>query len=138
MTLEVICPGCKTPIKFRSSSNDRVELATTKGEVIKMNCPGCHTTSDFHVDDVVAVDNKIVAAIASIILVGGMIVVFVIVSRYITRMTHVYVGAAIGVIMAPFMVYWVVIGSQRDRVETFNRHKVKSVTRDLSFKRPRR
>ncbi len=121
MKLYTKCKQCKQEVHFTFSGSDRFQLARKLGKEIFLDCKSCGTRSSYEPNEISAEESTRIDFIATIILIGGTIALFMLVWKYITRTNDIWVIANFAAVLGtPFLIYQAISKSQRDRVRYFN------------------
>lgn len=125
MTLIARCKKCRQFIRFYVwAITDRVALAKKKGERFSLECKCGHSNS-YHVNEIAADTNKIIALFSSAIFLLGTPYVSYKVMKLIGWNYYPHaVSALLGVAFIPFLIYWSINVTQQRRQSRFNRHKI--------------
>lgn len=126
------CKNCQSEIEYSTSENTRVEFAMRVGENKTLNCKSCNTTSDFHVDELYAKESKIAQIGAGIVSLIGIPLVFFVVNPVFTSSENnnsFYVVG--GFLLTPIVIYGIFKNQDQNRVNSFNRHKLKGRIHNL-------
>ena len=123
MKLIVNCKNCRNKIKLRNSASDRAELAREKGSEFKVNCTECSKENNYHVNDVKAIEGKLIAIISLGIFVFGTGIIGYLLRDYLFVSMNPYnVLAFGGLLLTPSAVYFILTKQERDNVRRFNRY----------------
>lgn len=123
MKLIVNCKECRHKIKLKNSVNDRAELARKLGDEFNLKCEGCLREDKYHVNDVKARENKLIAAIAFGIFVFGTGIIGYLLRDYLFMPNNPYNALAIGgLLLIPSAVYMIMTKQERDNARWFNRY----------------
>ncbi len=121
MKLYTRCSKCRKEINFSVWVSDRFGLAAKMGEKIELKCIQCNTIDKYHVNDIKAEKNKIVALSALLILLLGTTGIVIFIWDYIFRIADMYaISAFIGVIGIPMFFYQAITSDQEKKVWLFN------------------
>ncbi len=71
MKLFTDCKKCKEPITLKHSANDRAELSKKQGDELVLTCLECMAKNRYHVNEIVAKANKVIAVTAFVIVFLG-------------------------------------------------------------------
>ncbi|MEQ9009682.1 MAG: hypothetical protein RLP12_17520 [Ekhidna sp.] len=124
MKLYTRCSKCREEINFSAWVSVRFAQAKKLNEKIELRCTNCNTSNKYHVNDIRAEKNKIVALVASLILLAGTAGMVMLVWDYIFRIADVYATSAfVGVIGIPMAVYQAIVSGQERKVWLFNSYK---------------
>ena len=120
------CKNCKGEIGYSTNANTRVEFAMQDGENKTLTCKNCGIRTEFKVDELYAKESKIAQIGAGLIFLIGTPIMFLFVSPIFSESRAHYVIYVVGgFLLIPVIVYGVVKKQDRDRVNSFNRSKLK-------------
>jgi hypothetical protein len=126
MTLTVLCRSCRQTIKFSEWISDRLQLVRKKSENIEIKCNMCGHTDKYHVDEISAESNKFLGILSLVIILFGTLFVSYVIWRNIGKVNYPYaVAGLLGGGLIPILIYTTISKSQRDKLNRFNRHKVR-------------
>lgn len=131
MNLSVKCPECKKQNKTPHSMSNRVDYAKKYGDNFTLKCPDCNTASEYHVDDIRALDYSFGEIIKNRLLV--FILVFVI--MFVIGLFVISVGGAIAlsIIISSISILLSKKNDSKKNLE-FNKHKLKGRVSGVSFR----
>jgi Flp pilus assembly protein TadB len=123
MRLYTVCPDCGDQTHFNSYYPTRGDLSKAKGSDFKIRCNSCNNRVDVHVNDLKAQKSKVAQLTAlAIFLVGTPIIIWFLKDFYGSALFWLICA---GVILIPVIVFGLITKQERNRVSSFNRHKVK-------------
>jgi hypothetical protein len=106
--------------------SDRLQLVRKKSENIEIKCNVCEHSDKYHVDEISAESNKFLGILSLVIVLFGTLFVSYVMWRNIGKVDYPYaVAALLGVGLIPIHIYTTISKSQRDKLNRFNRHKVR-------------
>jgi hypothetical protein len=117
MKLTTTCNKCRQEIKTKTWSNDRVELARTKGEFIELSCMNCNTTDKYHVDRLSTRPSWLahVFALTILLIVTQLLLFFI--WEPICSLTWSYaIIAIVSLLLIPVTLYGLILKDDRTRV----------------------
>lgn len=128
MKLTTKCNKCGQEIKTNSWSNDRVELAMTKGEYFELTCKNCNTIDKYHVDSLSASPSRFAQIVALLIFIVGTPTLLFFIWEPLWSLTWSYgILAIAGLLLIPVTVHGLILKDVQRRVSSFNRHKLKGL-----------
>jgi hypothetical protein len=97
-----------------------------EGDTKNLNCKSCGEANVFHVDEIEAKPSKLAQGIAALIFLLGIPLVFYFMWDYFFGTGWVYAAMIlIGMVGFPMVIYGAIHRSERNRVNSFNRVKLK-------------
>ena len=126
MTISTTCKNCKSQIKLKTNSSDKVVFAMENGEIVKLQCEKCGSQEKYHVDTFSTKPSKLSLIIASIIfLVGTPVTLFLVWDEIMNSGCILCITSLFIPIIIPSLIYGIMVKNDRIRVNYFNRHNVK-------------
>lgn len=126
MIIAATCKKCKSPVKTNTSAPDRVRLAMKRGEVLSLSCKKCYYKGTYQVDEFKAEPNLVIRKIAlAIFVLGTPIMLYAGWDLIIFEGWNQSLLGVIGILLIPRTLYGIIIGYERSRVRSFNRHTLK-------------
>jgi len=132
MKLIVKCPSCKQEIKTPHHVDNRIDYAKQYGDNFSLKCTNCNETTEYHVDDIKAIDYTVGE------ILKNRIFLFVVVFLVSSVLGFIFIGLA-GVIMLNIIITLVIIALIKKNNSaanlTFNKHKLKARVSGIGFKK---
>ncbi|MFC4722787.1 hypothetical protein ACFO5O_10670 [Geojedonia litorea] len=111
---------------YSTNANTRVEFAMQDGENKTLTCKNCGIKIEFIVDELYAKESKIAQIGAGLIFLIGTPIMLLFVSPIFSESrAHYVIYVVSGFLLIPVIVYGVIKKQDRDRVNSFNRSKLK-------------
>jgi uncharacterized membrane protein len=97
-----------------------------KGDNVDLRCPDCGNNSTYHVNDVIAIPNKYVILIATVVLIVACPIIGYFIYDYLFNINWSYSFLSFsGIILFPVTVYGMLLKSDRTAVSGFNRSRLR-------------
>ena len=122
MKLIVKCPKCRQANKALHLVNNRIDYAKQYGDNFSLTCDSCKESSEFHVDDIKAVDYTFGEIIINRLFVFAIIFVVTLVLGFFV------IGTAGGIILSLIATLISIVFAKKNnslKNLTFNKHKLK-------------
>jgi len=121
MKLIIQCKSCKENFRIRARAKDRFVLAKKLGKKPTLKCKYCQKSHAYVINEIKAEVNKRILMLASIILVVGTVITFLLIWDYIAILANVYtVVSLFGLLTMPYLIYEGINQEQRTNVNYFN------------------
>jgi len=131
MKLIVKCPNCGEENKTPKKHDNRIDYAKKYGDKFSLKCIKCSTESEFHVDEIKAIDYSFGE------LIKNRLIVFLIIFILILGLGIFFTGFVGGLVLSTISVSISALLMKKnasDKNVEFNRHKLKGRT-GVSFKK---
>lgn len=119
MKLTTKCNKCGNQVKTSTWSNDRAELARSKGEYLELSCNNCNTVEKYHVDNLFASPSRLAQIVAFLIFILGTPILLFFIWEPLWTLTLSYAIIAIaGLLLLPITV-WIDIKGRSKKSKFF-------------------
>lgn len=119
MKLTAYCTNCKKPIRFSARASDRVKLADKLGENIELTCNSCGTRTNYHVNRIHAVHNRLIGVLGMLVLIPGTLAMLYFWAPYVLHSFYAY-----SIIIVPGLIFFAISKSQGDKIRIFNSYRL--------------
>lgn len=132
MKLIVKCPHCKQENKAPHRIHNRIDYAKQYGEHFSLKCTACNQTTEFHVDDIKAVDYTVGEILKNRVLIFAILFV-------VTFVLGFFLGGPVGGMVVSVMVILISMAmvkkNNASKNLTFNKHKLKGRVSGVGFRK---
>lgn len=132
MKLVVKCPNCRQENKVPHHVNNRIDYAKLYGDNFSLTCKSCNETSEYHVDNIKAVDYSFVE------MIKNRLIIFIVIFVVSLVLGYTVIGALGGLIISIItslisILFAIKYNSSMNL--TFNKHKLKGRVSGISFRK---
>ncbi|GAA5039323.1 hypothetical protein GCM10011506_38390 [Marivirga lumbricoides] len=121
MNLQAKCKNCNSFIYFRAPVSDRFELARKRGDKLNLKCNTCNADKVYNLNDVKAIESKLMAILALLLFIFGTIGLFIFIWPYFFQTGNIYViTGLISLLTIPFLIYQSITSGDAERIRYFN------------------
>ena len=132
MKLIVKCPDCKQETKVLHHVDNRIDYAKQYGDNFNLKCTNCNTTTEYHVDDIKAIDYSFGEILKNRIF---LFIVLFLVSSVLGFIFTGLAGAFMLFIITSLIVIALIKKNNSANNLTFNKHKLKARISGIGFKK---
>ena len=132
MKLIVKCPKCRQENKVPHHDNNRIDYAKQYGDSFLLTCDSCKESSEFHVDDIRAVDYSFVEIIKNRLIIFAIIFVVILVLGFFVIGP---VGGLLLSLIATLISMVFVKKNNSSKNLIFNKHKLKGRVSGVEFRK---
>jgi len=118
MKLQVKCTKCRENFNLKKTYSNRPDLIDALGEYFNLKCDSCSQTSEFHANDVTAVES------ISVNIFGSVAGVFIIIATTLFFWNKGYI-TNIGLILGGGLIAASNVSSLTSNKNAFNKYKIK-------------
>ncbi|WP_340152827.1 hypothetical protein [uncultured Marivirga sp.] len=121
MKLQARCDNCKAYLLFHANVSDRFELARKRSDNIELKCSNCGTNKTYKVNEIRAVENKILSLLDVLIFLAGTIGLFAYLWPFFFKILYIYtIAGLVGALTIPFLIYQAINHGRENKVQYFN------------------
>ncbi len=132
MKLIVKCPKCGQENKAPHHVNNRIDYAKQYGDNFSLLCTSCNETSEYHVDDIKAIDFSFGE------IIKNRLIVFLVIFALTLTLGFFIVGVAGALILSLVATMISIALSKKNDASknlTFNKHKLKGRVSGIGFRK---
>ena len=126
MRLLARCHRCGGPLPFSTPAADRAELSRIHGSHIDLTCRKCGHKDLYSVNELQAVENKLLRILALILFLGGTPLLWFLILKYAGSSRNIYFYAGLIALSGiPLAVFSILLKEQGKKIRRFNRFQIR-------------
>lgn len=118
MKLYTTCKECNSEILLQSKFPTRWELSGALGKEINLTCPKCKATNKCHVERIYAKTSKWIGLINLLLILCAVVILWYVYPYAIKGILTLFIFPVS--LLVPVMIHFVLVGMEKQRVNTFN------------------